>query len=568
MYSILGRIRQACMRPYKLSLVQSLKKQCQKKKSDRLCLAEKKWCDTKKCKEKSYFFFIYLNLFPIISLPSVSIVKILSFLPPPQRSPISSLPLLTTMSKEENIQEAIRLVQDCNYSRRKAASSTGISPNTLKRRLNGSIPREEYLERTKKITASEELILENMIISLIQQGEHIKASALRLLVALYIKNKTAPTNVGKNAATAEDLELIPKGWCARFMKRSRNLVVNQGIIEIKDENNASDVLSEPSAPAFANLLKPPTNSEESLADTQKHIVDNASTLIEGFRMDFNSVRLQCTQNETADNGELLNAINAMSTIFNEVSMLASVLNFTSHVSLDQLAKSDDGEKPYNTKTNPAKKNFETDQFTPEYYSPNTPPSPVTPKSPSSCSLKRSASVYDDQQNTAQIKKVCRDKRAMSWTGYCDLSFTDLPKTTVMEVNNNLPLANSPTVTTPFTSMLLNATEIKQEKPNYFSQPHRHSLSTPGTLDDYNGIFSSDNCIAPRVTMFTSSGLTPSIVSSVNLPCSLGNGLSEDDYNLTFSSADLINSLTSTVGSEVDLRMMLGQSAGDPMMAYN
>ena len=134
--------------------------------------------------------------------------------------------------KEEKIQEAIRLVQECNYSRRKAASSTGISPNTLKRRLNGSIPREEYLEKTKKITASEELILENMIISLIQQGEHIKASTLRLLVAIYIRNKTIPTNFNTQDI---ELESIPKGWCSRFMKRSKNLIVNQGAVEIANE---------------------------------------------------------------------------------------------------------------------------------------------------------------------------------------------------------------------------------------------------------------------------------------------------------------------------------------------
>lgn len=226
--------------------------------------------------------------------------------------------------KEEKIQEAIRLVQECNYSRRKAASSTGISPNTLKRRLNGSIPREEYLEKTKKITASEELILENMIISLIQQGEHIKASTLRLLVAIYIRNKTIPTNFNTQDI---ELESIPKGWCSRFMKRSKNLIVNQGAVEIANENSVESPSDPPSA--FSMLLSPPKSDSEDLAETQEHIADSATVLIENFRISFETLKKSCNTN--CDSAFLLDTIESMSTLFKDVSTLATVLNFTSHI---------------------------------------------------------------------------------------------------------------------------------------------------------------------------------------------------------------------------------------------
>lgn len=232
-------------------------------------------------------------------------------------------------AKENKIQEAIRLVQECNFSRRKAASTTGISPNTLKRRLNGSIPREEYLEKTKKIMASEELILENMIISLIQQGEHIKASTLRLLVAIYIKNKTAPTNFYTKKEIV--LESIPKGWCSRFMKRSNNLIVNQGIVEIVDENLVESLSELPSA--FSVLLSPPESDAESLAETQDHIANSATALIEHFRIEFASLKQSCTVEN--DSTQLLNAIEAMSTLFKDISTLATILNFTSRVSKNQ-----------------------------------------------------------------------------------------------------------------------------------------------------------------------------------------------------------------------------------------
>lgn len=232
-------------------------------------------------------------------------------------------------AKENKIQEAIRLVQECNFSRRKAASSTGISPNTLKRRLNGSIPREEYLEKTKKITASEELILENMIISLIQQGEHVKASTLRLLVAIYIKNKTEPTNFHTNKELV--LESIPKGWCSRFMKRSNNLAVNQGIVEIVDKNLVESLSELPSA--FSVLLPPPESDAESLAATREHIANSATVLIENFRIEFESLKQSCTVKD--DSSQLLNVIEAMSTLFQDISTLATILNFTSHVSKNQ-----------------------------------------------------------------------------------------------------------------------------------------------------------------------------------------------------------------------------------------
>lgn len=245
------------------------------------------------------------------------------------------------LSKEDNIQEAIRLVQECNYSRRKAASSTGISPNTLKRRLNGSIPREEYLEKTKKITASEELILENMIISLIQHGEHVKASTLRVLVALYIKNKTAPTEFEPTEETG--LEVIPKGWCSRFMKRSKNLNVNQGLIEVVDENA---VKNSPELPAaFMDLLKPPVSESESLLETQQHIVDNASAIIQGFNMDFDSVTSTCTVDSEKD--QLLSAIGDLTSLFKDVIKLAIVLNLTSQVNLSKFPSEGDSLKKGN-----------------------------------------------------------------------------------------------------------------------------------------------------------------------------------------------------------------------------
>lgn len=237
--------------------------------------------------------------------------------------------MLTT--KEQKIQEAIRLVQECNYSRRKAASSTGISPNTLKRRLNGSIPREEYLERTKKITASEELILEYMIIALIQQGEHIKASALRSMVALYIQNKTAPTKLDRTSNNSKSIETIPKGWCTRFMKRSKNLTVNQGFIEIKDKRQAP--IQEPLPPAFAVFMKP-AQRMETLAETQQEIVNNASMLIEGFRKDFEYSAATCQHlinQGSAHHQELMASVDQLNTIFNDVTTLANVLNLTSHV---------------------------------------------------------------------------------------------------------------------------------------------------------------------------------------------------------------------------------------------
>lgn len=501
------------------------------------------------------------------------------------------------LSKEENIQEAIRLVQECNYSRRKAAGSTGISPNTLKRRLNGSIPREEYLERTKKITASEELILENMIIALIQQGEHVKASALRVLVALYIKNKTAPTK--SSSASDSDLELIPKGWCARFMKRSKNLVVNQGLIEIKDKQSVQDQQNPPVA--FEMFLKPPQSDTESLAETQKQIVSNSSTLIQGFRMDFDRIYHTCTN--ASDKADLLDSIHSMATIFHSVSTLASVLNLTSHVNYHQLVPKDQAvfltettssvqnnasSTPHNssihctnssicirttlgsTDQNPLK----TDKYTninsngssneprtPSLFgstTPGTPPSPTTPSSPSSQAQKRRISEVDDNQiqdHQIKMQRQQHDSQAGNWEG------------------SAFPLIDSliPTTTPPLVNMLMahSQHEIETEKKDYFN--HQPSC--------FNSMLIGSG-IVPGVTTFASREIPPSLATSVSMP-----ELSAEDYSLEYPSSEILTvpscapfdgMIPSTVSAPTiscdgDLNMMLSSGSGslnDTILPYN
>lgn len=203
--------------------------------------------------------------------------------------------------KEARLQEAMRLVQEGKYSRRKAAAQTGISPNTLKRRLNGSVSREEYLERTKKISALEEFVLECVLVALVSQGAIIKPAALRAIVALYLNHRNAvpgivdeniiqqyteegqssnryydtmvqnknlllqieqlqdeirklkkdsstkasPTKETTSAALEksssgssdkciEEFNSIPKGWCSRFLKRSKFLELVNGNVSAED----------------------------------------------------------------------------------------------------------------------------------------------------------------------------------------------------------------------------------------------------------------------------------------------------------------------------------------------
>lgn len=381
--------------------------------------------------------------------------------------------MIGTMSdKEQKIQEAIRLVQDCNFSRRKAASSTGISPNTLKRRLNGSIPREEYLERTKKITASEELILENMIIALIQQNEHIKASSLRSMVALYIQNKSYPTKLdgSKLSTSSADLELIPKGWCTRFMKRSKNLTVSQGYIRIKDSSELDEKKDVPEN--FKVFMKPSSeDNDESIEDTQREIVANATSLVEGYRIDFQNMIKSCL--ETAgDNPDLANSLDGLSTIFNHLILLTTVLNFTSqvkqsviepetksmpsHVQQNKPVSSKSVERPTRiflgdaanmpmATSGMASNNSYT--LGPELYNsatPITPPSPVTPLSPTKTSSKRNAYFIDMENPTAMPTKRHRsdqhNARSVSWS--------------VNDFNYYLNTDNMiPGTTTPFTSMV-------------------------------------------------------------------------------------------------------------------
>lgn len=383
----------------------------------------------------------------------------------------------TLSVKEQKIQEAIRLVQDCNFSRRKAASSTGISPNTLKRRLNGSIPREEYLERTKKITASEELILENMIIALIQQNEHIKASSLRSMVALYIQNKTYPTKLDetKLSTSTADLELIPKGWCTRFMKRSKNLTVSQGYIRVKDSSDLDQ--DKPIPENFTVFMKPPSDSsDESIEDTQREIVANATSLVEGYRKDFQTLMKSC-QTMVSENTKLANSLEGLETIFNHVSLLTTVLNFTSQVK-ESVIQSDtpatSGQNLKNqhhttksispkSKSRPTKiqlGDFNAISMTsngttsssnyslaPEFYNnstPLTPPSPVTPLSPSGNLSKRNAYFIDMESSATVPTKRQRTEqhnaRSVSWS--------------VNDFNYYLHTDNMvPGTTMPYTTML-------------------------------------------------------------------------------------------------------------------
>lgn len=216
--------------------------------------------------------------------------------------------------KEARLQEAMRLVQEGKFSRRKAAAQTGISPNTLKRRLNGSVSRVEYLERTKKISALEEFVLECVLVVLVSQGAVIKPTSLRAVVALYLnhrntvpgivdesivqqytaegpssnryydtmvqnksllqqiqlleeeirklkqENAESPNNstTSKSSSTSggsntnavskdnkststtvipengiEEFNSIPKGWCSRFLKRSKFLELSNGNISVE-----------------------------------------------------------------------------------------------------------------------------------------------------------------------------------------------------------------------------------------------------------------------------------------------------------------------------------------------
>lgn len=516
---------------------------------------------------------------------------------------------VSTNSKEQNIQEAIRLVQECNYSRRKAASSTRISPNTLKRRLNGSIPREEYLERTKKITASEELILENMIIALIQQGEHIKSSALRSIVALYIQNKNYPSKLDPDLKNnKQDLELIPKGWCTRFMKRSKNLTVSQGLIEIKDKTKVPSN-EQPSLPAFASLMKPPTaNSNETLADTTKEIASNASTLIEGFRQSFQDAHNACTTSlrETANPDSLLGLVGSLSTIFNDVITLASVLNMTSHVAQLQQPDLASSLKTATSVSSPALKKKNTsaplvpsrpskitivkdESCTPEFYNSATPmtsPSPLTPVSPSHAthvqqpkmSHKRSASMMENQTNMLapqffgvqqpQLPKdtkrqKTRENRSVSWSGDNSSFFSnDL---------SQWPLSDQ-----------LNIATTTAPEPDYFSQlpvttSEYENLILSSTMDSVEAILAT-SCLTPSVPITADCyGLPGSdnTNEASNIPRT---DIASTDYSLaptvataasTFDSAPFIASTSADVGpvecsppvTLADLNMMLPLHSG-------
>lgn len=443
------------------------------------------------------------------------------------------------MSKEDSIQEAIRLVQECNYSRRKAASSTGVSPNTLKRRLNGSIPREKYLERTKKITASEELVLENMIIALIQQNEHVKASTLRLLVALYVRNKSAPLKISpEETLEDEDLELIPKGWCTRFIKRSHNLVVNQGQIEIKDENKVP-ALPEP-LPAFAMLLKPSSNANETVAETQKHIVDSASTTIQGLRMAFDATAKKALSAANSPE-QVKQYIEELSAHFQEVSTLASVLNVTSHISPAAMHSDNSSGRKSRTKSTSGRAVKVNRQYTPEYLSPESPVSPArfasnassaaaagaaaaaaaTDAASTTSAPKRTASVLessstDDDDNNYQYASSKRAKPESLWTEPASVA-------------NLIPSPASTDVSWPMTSTTSNTMPVVT--PTTFES----LFMTPATSG-----------ISPQVTLFTSADMKP-ITSGA--PVMTPKPLFEEDYAFpTFSSADYFSALTSTTGA--------------------
>lgn len=481
-------------------------------------------------------------------------------------------------SKEENIQEAIRLVQVCNFSRRKAASSTGISPNTLKRRLNGSIPREEYLERTKKITASEELILENMIIALIQQGDHIKASALRSLVALYIQNKTAPTKL--EDCKNEDIELIPKGWCTRFMKRSKNLTVSQGFIEIKDKQralpNQENVL-----PAFAVFMKP-ASPKESLADTQEEIVNNASTLIEGFRKDFLYSASKCQDLVKQGNGsELKASVAQLQTIFDDVTTLASVLNFTSHVtqhnSCHAPTLSANSIANLSEDFSRTKKVLITPDHSPQlqhisqpvkieiagddgfnFYNSTTsisPTSPLTPTTPNSyqqqqqpLNNKRRASVADgmlppnSHARQPSSKKQRLTGRSASLSG--DYQFCN--NNSIVPVSQWQPEPVATFTTMPFTTLGATATDTAtttSAAPDYFShQPTAGSIVPVTSAPDFDLLLQSDH----EATAFSSVEMMPAITSTSDEVFGYGG-----DYGLP-STFDNIPMLETTAGVPVTM----------------
>lgn len=512
-----------------------------------------------------------------------------------------------TTTKELKIQEAIRLVQECNYSRRKAASSTGISPNTLKRRLNGSIPREEYLERTKKITASEELILENMIIALIQHGEHIKASALRALVALYIQNKSAPTKLDNESTN--DVEMIPKGWCTRFMKRSKKLVINQGYITIKDKTPAPPQ-EQLNQPAFAIFMKPAASGNESVAETQAEIVKNASTLIEGFRKDFEySARGALgSLNNGNSAAELESQIEQLKTIFNDVTTLASVLNLTSHVSQQPPTLSSTGNAVDNSAKRtptlinaplncpdsalPRQNNHHQQQqqqqnqpqsqepaqnsqtrlidqkptkitiqnATPEFYNsatPLTPPSPLTPTSPHNYvqpSNKRRLSMTEgmlapqdslNQHVARPAKKQRQSGRSTSWSGDYDL-FAGDNSITVPPPQWQDALA--PATTTPFTAMLNAATAELKNEGDYFTSSAIPTTSAP----QFDLMLQNE----PVSTMFSAADMIPSIASASNDQMYGFGG----DYGLA-STFDAMPMLQSTAGVPVPINDFGSMNSG-------
>lgn len=216
---------------------------------------------------------------------------------------------ITEDDKEERIQEAMRLVRFEQLSRRKAASQTGISPNTLKRRLNGSVSRQEYIESTKKITAAEELILESMLISMISQGAVFKPYGLRAIVALYISHRDnlpestfkelgipVPKRVGNGEnmvnGVPKDIVNIPKGWCARFLQRTRFLDTGDGVLKLKKEvdqarmveffQNAGDGEDEESI--MKNIIINNTNLEAYTESFSRDLSNYFIYIREGFQL--------------------------------------------------------------------------------------------------------------------------------------------------------------------------------------------------------------------------------------------------------------------------------------------
>jgi helix-turn-helix, Psq domain len=114
--------------------------------------------------------------------------------------------------EDENMQKAIRAVQQDGLSKKKASQQFGVPRSTLIRKLSGQAPLKRKMGPTPELDGAEEVVFVNWILAMGKKGFPVHKSNLILSVKKYL------TTSGKNLKYVKN-STPGRAWFNGFLKR-------------------------------------------------------------------------------------------------------------------------------------------------------------------------------------------------------------------------------------------------------------------------------------------------------------------------------------------------------------